>query len=57
MSSLLGQPMSIVGGGIAGLATALALARRGVVVEVYEQAEQISEIGAGIQISPNGSRV
>ena len=57
MSSLLGQRMSIVGGGIAGLATALALARRGVVVEVYEQAEQISEIGAGIQISPNGSRV
>ena len=46
----------IAGGGIGGLATAIALLRRGVDVEVYEQAGELREIGAGIQISPNGNR-
>jgi salicylate hydroxylase len=47
----------IVGGGIGGLTTALALLRRGVDVEVYEQASVLKEAGAGIQIGSNGTRV
>jgi salicylate hydroxylase len=49
--------IAIVGGGIGGLAAALALLRRGIDVTVYEQAEELREIGAGIQISANGTRV
>lgn len=51
------EPVLIAGGGIAGLATALALARRGIPSHVLEQREQFSEAGAGIQIGPNGVRV
>ena len=47
----------IVGGGIGGLACALALLKRGLDVEVYEQATELKEVGAGIQISSNGTRV
>jgi salicylate hydroxylase len=47
----------IAGAGIAGLAAALALRRRGVAVVVLEQAAQLREVGAGLQIAPNGSRV
>lgn len=47
----------IVGGGIGGLAAALALAREGVAVEVIEQASEFGEIGAGIQLAPNAQRV
>ncbi|VCU69990.1 3-hydroxybenzoate 6-hydroxylase 1 [Pigmentiphaga humi] len=50
-------PVLIAGAGIGGLAAALALLRRGLDVEVYEQADQLREVGAGVQISPNGSRV
>ena len=46
----------IVGGGIGGLATALALLHRGLDVEIHEQAPELKEVGAGIQISPNGNR-
>src|SRR5271169_5364756 len=49
--------VAIVGGGIGGLATALALVRRGIDVEVYEQAPELRELGAGVQISANGTRV
>jgi salicylate hydroxylase len=49
--------IAIVGGGIGGLAAALALLRRGIDVTVYEQAPELQEIGAGIQISANGMRV
>jgi salicylate hydroxylase len=45
--------VAIIGGGIAGLAAALALRRRGVEVTVYEQAGELSEIGAGVQMTPN----
>jgi 3-hydroxybenzoate 6-monooxygenase len=48
--------MLIAGGGIAGLATALALARQGIACTVLEQAEKFSEIGAGIQLGPNALR-
>ena len=50
-------PFLVIGGGIGGLATALALARKGYQVHVIEQAHEFSEIGAGIQIAPNGSRM
>lgn len=46
----------IAGGGIGGLATAIALLQRGVDVQVFEQASELREFGAGIQISPNGNR-
>jgi salicylate hydroxylase len=46
-------PVVIAGGGIGGLAAALALARKGFRSVVLEQAAQFGEIGAGIQIAPN----
>ena len=47
----------IAGGGIGGMAAALALLKHGHDVEVFEQSSQLREVGAGIQISPNGCRV
>lgn len=47
----------VIGGGIGGLAAASALARAGVAVTLVEQAQEISEVGAGIQVSPNGLAV
>ena len=47
----------IAGGGIGGLSASLALAQAGFDVEVFEQAPEFSEIGAGIQITPNCARV
>ena len=49
--------VAVVGGGIGGLAAALSLLCAGIDVEVFEQAAGFGEIGAGIQISPNASRV
>ena len=51
------EKIVIVGGGIGGLAAALALIRRGIDVEIYEQAQELRELGAGVQISANGTRV
>jgi 3-hydroxybenzoate 6-monooxygenase len=48
-----GRSAIVVGGGIGGLAAALALARQNVAVELLEQAPQIGEIGAGIQLAAN----
>ena len=50
-------PANIVGAGVAGLSVALALRQRGMPVRVLEQAPAITEVGAGLQISPNGTRV
>jgi len=47
----------IVGAGIGGLTAALAIARRGFEVAVFDQAERLEEVGAGIQLSPNASRI
>ncbi len=49
--------MLISGGGIGGLSAALSLARQGFEVKVFEQAPELGEIGAGIQLSPNCTRV
>jgi len=46
-------PVLVAGGGIGGLAAALALVRRGFEVKVLEQSPEIGEIGAGIQLGPN----
>jgi len=54
---LVGREITVLGGGIGGLAVALACAQAGASVSVLEQAETITEVGAGIQISPNGWRV
>ncbi|WJR79833.1 FAD-dependent monooxygenase [Bradyrhizobium sp. NP1] len=49
--------IAIVGGGIGGLAAALALRKRGLDVSVFEQAEVLREIGAGVSIHPNAARL
>ena len=51
------SPVLIVGGGIGGLATALALAQKGVRTQVIEQASEFKEVGAGIQLGPNVFRM
>src|SRR3954468_4116892 len=45
--------VAIIGAGIGGLTAAVALHKRNIEVEVYEQSSQISEIGAGVSLSPN----
>jgi salicylate hydroxylase len=50
-------PFLISGGGIGGLVTAYALARKGFPVRVFEQAAEFREVGAGIQLGPNIFRV
>lgn len=51
------QPIVIVGAGIGGLTAALALMRHGHAVEVYERADHLREVGAGLHLTPNGARV
>ncbi|MBB3543644.1 MULTISPECIES: FAD-dependent monooxygenase [unclassified Rhizobium] len=48
---------AIVGAGVAGLTVALALARRGIHSEIFEQAPELTEVGAGLQISPNAAHI
>ena len=47
-------PVLVVGGGIGGMAAALALSQQGLRVEIFEQSAEIGEIGAGLQLGPNG---
>ena len=47
----------IAGGGIGGLAAALTCLRLGIDVDVFEQAKELKEVGAGVQLAPNGTRV
>ena len=54
---LIGSQVTVLGAGVAGLAVARALALRGAVVTVYEQSDAIREVGAGLQVSPNGACV
>src|SRR5512141_93790 len=50
-------PLLIVGGGIGGLATALAVSRTGRPAHVLERAPEFAELGAGLQLAPNALRV
>lgn len=50
-------PVLVSGGGIGGLAAALALGRKGLKVRVFEQGSEFKEIGAGIQLGPNVYRM
>ena len=47
----------VIGGGIGGLTVASALIARGIAVEVYEQTEELTPVGAGIQLTPNAVKV
>jgi hypothetical protein len=47
----------VVGGGIGGIAAAVGLARAGLDVQVHEQAQQLTEVGAGVSLAPNGLRM
>ena len=48
--------IAIIGAGIAGLTTAVALERAGLTSRVYEQAAELTEVGAGLQLAPNAVR-
>jgi 3-hydroxybenzoate 6-monooxygenase len=50
-------PLLIIGGGIGGLATALAASQAGYSAHVIEKAQEFTEIGAGLQLAPNATRV
>lgn len=52
-----GKCVVVIGAGIGGLTAALAFAQRGANVHVYEQASALNEVGAGLQLAPNGARV
>ena len=54
---LSGLEVLVIGGGVAGLAAAAALLQHGARVTVLEQATGFEDVGAGVQISPNGARV
>ena len=47
----------IAGGGIGGLTAALCLARAGFEVAIFERSAKFEDVGAGIQLSPNATRV
>ncbi|MFD5869561.1 FAD-dependent monooxygenase, partial [Corynebacterium sp. NPDC060344] len=49
--------VAVVGAGIGGLAAAMALRRAGLEADVYEQAPELSEVGAGLHLAPNGARL
>lgn len=51
------RAVAIIGAGIGGLTAALCLARRGFEVDIIERAEALTEVGAGLQLSPNASRI
>jgi len=49
----MGMKIAVIGAGIGGLTAAIALARQGMAVEVYEQAPALEEVGAGVGLWPN----
>ena len=57
VSSDMVKTVNIAGAGIGGLTAAIALARRGISVAVYEQTAALSEVGAGLQLSPNAMQI
>ena len=48
--------IAVVGGGIGGLTLALALRQRGLAVDVFEQAPELTEVGAAVALSANSTR-
>jgi 2-polyprenyl-6-methoxyphenol hydroxylase-like FAD-dependent oxidoreductase len=57
MGERAGKNIGIIGGGIGGIASAVALHRIGIDVSVYERDEQLREVGAGMMLWPNATRV
>jgi salicylate hydroxylase len=57
MNALDGARVIIAGGGIGGAASALALARNGAQVTLFERATEFGEVGAGLQVGPHGARI
>lgn len=57
MTTPIDTAVLVAGGGIAGLAAALAAARAGLSVRLFEQTERLAEVGAGLQLGPNAVRV
>ncbi|MCC5867447.1 MAG: FAD-dependent monooxygenase [Gammaproteobacteria bacterium] len=59
MSELLEEeaPIAVIGAGLGGLSVAIGLLQKGFRVRVYEQADVFGEVGAGISISPNASKI
>lgn len=55
--SMTGLRAVIVGAGIGGVSAAVALARNGIDVRVYEQAARLAEVGAGVVLAPNSLRL
>ena len=51
------EKVAIIGAGVAGLAAALSFARHGIASDIFEEAAELHEVGAGLQISPNASRI
>ena len=51
------KPVVIAGAGIAGLTAALSFARKGIPTEIFERTAVLSEAGAGLQLSPNATRI
>src|SRR5580692_181424 len=49
--------IGVIGGGIGGVAAAVALRRAGIDATVYERANQLREVGAGMMLWPNATRV
>lgn len=51
------QRVAIIGAGVAGLVAALAFARKGIACDIIEQTAHMTEVGAGLQLSPNATRI
>lgn len=51
------ETVAIIGAGMAGLTAALAFARHGIASDIFEEADDLVEVGAGLQVSPNASRI
>jgi 2-polyprenyl-6-methoxyphenol hydroxylase and related FAD-dependent oxidoreductases len=51
------EKVAVVGAGIAGLTAALSFAQHGIACEIFEEARELTEVGAGLQVSPNASRI
>src|SRR5260370_4217516 len=57
MTAAAGLRVAVAGAGIGGLAAMAAVCRRGVQADLYEQAPELREVGVGLHLGPNGSRL